>query len=229
MSIYRLIPNFLFFFVCLSMSHLYTQNTFDWSDIQATAKNAVVYIGAQVAEVDILQPQKEPKLSFRDGAGFIVNERGDIVVSFSLIDQARSILVEFPEMENESFYADVVVIDPQRDLALLRLQPYALEQIFKKYGTIPSLPLGDSKMVHRGDEIVTITCNCIGHEMRHFIIQGREAAYLVVKGSASRGGPSVNKFGQVIGLYAARIIGEDIGYLIASNDIRAMLYELSML
>lgn len=132
MSIYRLIPSLLFFILFLSSSHTQTQTSFDWSAIQETAKRAVVYIDAQIAEVDILQPQKEPTVSFRSGAGFIVNERGDIVVSFSLINQARSILVEFPDIKDESFYANVVVIDPQRDLALLRLQPYALEHIFQK-------------------------------------------------------------------------------------------------
>ena len=56
---------------------------------------------------------------------------------------------------------DVEVIGtcPDRDIALLRVKPEGLAFIKAALGKVPVLPLGDSDLIHRSDEVMILGLN----------------------------------------------------------------------
>lgn len=202
-----------------------------WRPIQEKVKDTVIQIFAQVAEIDLLQPYKTPAQGVACGSGFFINEQGDLITNVHVIDQARSVWIQIPSLGKRIIDVEVVGISPERDLALLRLTKESLALIKRELGKVPYLPLGDSDLIRRSDEVMAL-----GYPIQQTlksttgVISGREQ-YLIQTSAAinpgNSGGPLLNIHGEVIGINEANIpAAQNVGYAIPINDLKIILPDL---
>lgn len=155
------------------------------------------------------------------GTGFIIRDDGWIATNVHVIAGAPELVVILDD-KSEHPVTDVLALDRERDLAIIKIE------MTKK---LPTLKLGDSDGVHPGDAVVAI-----GHPLglEHTVSNGLVSAVRVVSNHltilqisapiapGSSGGPLLNEQGDVIGVAAAVItegqnlnLGIPAGYLMA--------------
>lgn len=203
-----------------------------WSDLQATLKDSVVQIFSQVAEVNLLQPQKPRSQHQGTGSGFFINEEGEIITNAHVVDQAAAIWIQIPSLGKRQLNVDVVGVSPDRDLALLRLRPEGIEAIQQVRGKIPFLHIGNSDKIHRADEILTLgyPLGQQGLKSTKGVVSGRESHLIQIDAAinpGNSGGPSINVNGEVVGINT--MIARDaqnVGYIIPSNELSVILADL---
>ncbi len=79
------------------------------------------------------------------GTGFVVRKDGWIATNFHVIAAGTEIMVSLPD-GREFHVVEILNANPQRDLALLRIEA----------DNLPTLPLGDSDALRPGDPVVAI-------------------------------------------------------------------------
>ncbi|MCX5922067.1 MAG: trypsin-like peptidase domain-containing protein [Candidatus Dependentiae bacterium] len=200
-----------------------------WRPIQDKVKDTVVQIFSQIAETDLLQPYKTPAQYSAYGSGFFINENGDIITNAHVVDQARSIWIQIPSLGKRIIDVEVVSVSPERDLALLRVKPDGLEVIRKTLGAVPYLPLGDSDIVRRSDEVMALGYPLGQQSVKSTtgVISGREQHLIQMSAAinpGNSGGPLVNTKGEVVGINAANVpSAQNVGYIIPINDLKIVL------
>ena len=110
----------------------------------ATGRNAVVAIRAR--HLSPGQGQVESA-----GAGVIVDPRGIIVTNYHLVGSAHEVEVEVWQNGSPRYFAWVMAVDPDRDLALVA--------IWGK-GPFPVATLANSDLVRVGDRVVARVRKC---------------------------------------------------------------------
>jgi S1-C subfamily serine protease len=113
----------------------------------------VVFVRAQVIEqvqdpFDLFGPQQQS--SIETGSGFLIDRHGDILTNYHVIEGANrenGVTVQFED--DVSRMAAVVGVDPNNDLALLRVDMSGVP-------SVRPLPLGDSESVQVGDPTLAI-------------------------------------------------------------------------
>jgi len=210
-----------------------------WIAIQKQAKDAVVQIFAQVPEFNWLEPYKVPNHAEGSGTGFFINEEGDILTNFHVVGSGESIQIQMPILGRKRLEASIIGASPERDVALLRLSEDAKKQIRAQLGAIPFLPFGDSDKLPRGQEILALGFP-LG--MEHIkgtqgIISGLERMGLIDSqlcfqmtaaiNPGNSGGPSIDEYGNVIGINFAIIKGANsVAFVIPINDVKHALKDL---
>lgn len=203
-----------------------------WRPVQEQVKDTVVQIFAQVAEVDLLQPYKTPAQYSVCGSGFFINEEGDIITNAHVINQACAIWVQIPSLGRRIIDVELVGMTPDRDIALLRVTPEGLKTIKKVLGRVPYLPLGDSDLVKRSDEVLAIGYPLGQQSLKSTtgVISGREQHMIQMDAAinpGSSGGPLVNDLGEVIGINTSgRTEAQNVGYAIPINELKIVLPDL---
>lgn len=203
-----------------------------WSDLQATLKDSVVQIFSQIAEVNLLQPQKPRSQHQATGTGFFINEEGEIITNAHVIDQAAAVWIQIPSLGKRQLDVDIIGVSPDRDLALLRLRPEGVEAIRQVRGDVPHLVLGDSDRIHRADEILTLgyPLGQQGLKSTKGVVSGREAHLIQIDAAinpGNSGGPSINVNGEVVGINTAIIKeAQNVGYIIPANELKVILADL---
>jgi serine protease DegQ len=167
------------------------------------------------------------------GSGVIVDgQRGLVITNFHVVQNAQA--VEVGLKDGRKLPADPVALEPQLDLAVLRINAKDL----------PSLKLGDSSKLQVGDYVVaignpfglgqTVTSGIISAKDRP-LGQGDSRRFLQTDAPinpGNSGGPLIDLDGEVIGInsalfspsqneMAAGSVG--IGFAIPSNDARKLL------
>jgi serine protease Do len=203
-----------------------------WRPVQEQVKDTVVQIFAQVAEVDLLQPYKTPAQYSVCGSGFFINEEGDIITNAHVINQACAIWVQIPSLGRRIIDVELVGMTPDRDIALLRVTPEGLKTIKKVMGRVPYLPIGDSDLVKRSDEVLAIGYPLGQQSLKSTtgVISGREQHMIQMDAAinpGSSGGPLVNDLGEVIGINTSgRTEAQNVGYAIPINELKIVLPDL---
>jgi S1-C subfamily serine protease len=207
-----------------------------WAEVQSRAKDTVVQIFSQIAEVDILQPYKTPNQGQSFGSGFIINDKGEIVTNAHVVANAKSVWIQVPSLGRRIIDVDVVGVCPERDLALLRIQKEGCDLIRKVLGKVPYLFLGDSDKVFRSDEILAIGYPLAQHSLKSTtgVVSGRENVngqhYIQMSAPinpGSSGGPSLNRHGEVVGVNSATVSGaQNANYIIPINELKIILEDL---
>jgi serine protease Do len=207
-----------------------------WAEVQSRAKDTVVQIFSQIAEVDILQPYKTPNQGQSFGSGFIINDKGEIVTNAHVVANAKSVWIQVPSLGRRIIDVDVVGVCPERDLALLRIQKEGCDLLRKVLGKMPYLFLGDSDKVFRSDEILAIGYPLAQHSLKSTtgVVSGRENVngqhYIQMSAPinpGSSGGPSLNRHGEVIGVNSATVSGaQNANYIIPINELKIILDDL---
>jgi len=169
------------------------------------------------------------------GSGFVISKEGHILTNHHVIAQADAIYVRFTG-EQQEYSAELVGIDPNTDLALLRI---SAERYF-----VP-LQFGDSDAIEVGDWAIAIG-NPFGNlegSLTVGVVSAKGRSDLVIAGGAPRyqdfiqtdasinfgnsGGPLVDISGQVIGVNTAvNTGGQGISFAIPSKLAQRIYSEL---
>jgi serine protease Do len=165
------------------------------------------------------------------GSGFIVDPSGYIVTNNHVVDKASEVKVRLGD--DSSFTAKVIGVDPQTDLALLKVEAGR---------PLPAVKLGDSDKAEVGDWVLavgnpfglggSVTAGIISARGRN-IQAGPYDDFLQVDASINRGnsgGPLFNVDGEVIGvntaIYSPNGGSVGIGFAIPSNLVKSVVAAL---
>ncbi len=209
-----------------------------WVDVQRALKDTVVQLFVQRARFNWLEPFKPPVQDESLGSGFFISEDGHFISNFHVVEEASSIHIQVPSLGKEQFAAEVVGVSPERDVALLKLTGDAHARLTKHLGRIPSLTLGNSDPIARGQEILALGYPLGGQTLKSTqgIVSGRERypghPYGFIQMTAplnpgNSGGPSINTAGEVIGINSAGVLSaQNVGFIIPINEVKAALDDL---
>lgn len=170
------------------------------------------------------------------GSGFIINEDGDILTNYHVVQGATEVTVTFNN--GKEYKAKIVNYDANKDLAMIRLQ----EKV-----EVPGIAtLGDSDLLQAGEEVIAIG-NPLGKEFVGTVTKGIVSAasrtiqnedkstsvYIQTDAAinpGNSGGPLINSRGEVIGINSAKISEsgvEGIGFSIPINSVKEKIGVLS--
>lgn len=207
-----------------------------WRKVQRRAQDTVVQIFVNTAVYNWLEPYKSPSQEKAYGTGFFIDERGYLLTNHHVIDEASSIKIQIPSLGKERFDVEVVGVNPDRDLALLKLTSKSYQAVQKKLKKIPFLELGDSDKVVRTQEIMALGYPLGQQKLKSTqgIVSGREAldgdSYIQITAAinpGNSGGPSLDSRGKVIGINTAGMDrAQNIGYIIPINDVKSVINDL---
>jgi S1-C subfamily serine protease len=172
------------------------------------------------------------------GSGFVVDDDGTIVTNAHVVDGADEVRVSFEEGGN-SIDAEVRGVDPDTDLAVLKIDPGAVEDL-----TV--LPLGDSSQLEVGDPVVaignpfglqrTVTTGIVSALQRQIDAPSGFSISNVIQTDASinpgnSGGPLLDAEGRVIGINSQIATGGGqgsvgIGFAVPVNTAKDLLPKL---
>lgn len=158
------------------------------------------------------------------GTGFFVDDSGLIATNHHVIDGGAKLTVKrFDGSETDK--VEIVDQDPERDLALLKIEAT---------DTLPAVKLGDSEAITVGEAVIVIG-NPLGLE--HTLTDGlvssrrllRDKRFIQMSAPVSpgnSGGPVFNRRGEVIGVTVAKLamgFGENLNLAIPVNDLKTLL------
>jgi len=166
------------------------------------------------------------------GAGIFVDQRGYVLTNYHVTQEATDVIVTTFGVQGTDYRADVVAIDQERDLALIKL---------RADGPFPEARLADSSFSQIGDYVIavgspfgieqTVTSGIISGIRKAILIEGVHYQNLfqidapINRGSS--GGPLVNLRGDVIGIntaiYAPTGVFSGTGFSIPINDVKDFL------
>ncbi|MBG85872.1 MAG: peptidase S1 [Verrucomicrobiales bacterium] len=166
------------------------------------------------------------------GSGFFINQDGDLITNFHVIEGESRITVEVYHMRDgrleRKSYPDVkiVALNKFADLALLRIEKAAREKF-------ESVPLGDVKELKVGERVFaigsplglerTVTQGIISTKTR--LMTG--SLYLQTTAQinpGNSGGPLFNLRGEVVGVTNMKITsGEGLGFAIPVEKVKYFL------
>lgn len=207
-----------------------------WTLVQEKARDTIVQVIVQTADINILQPFRTPQQRIGAGSAFFINPEGDLITNAHVVDEATAIWIKIPSLGKAIIDCEVVGKSPERDLALLRPTKEGLELIKKHLPSIPFLPLGNSDNVHRVDEVLVVGYPLGQGSLKSTsgVVSGREhlgGQHLIQVSSAinpgNSGGPALNLAGEVVGIVSSAILSaQNVGYIIPVNDLKLVLSDL---
>ena len=167
------------------------------------------------------------------GSGFIVTPEGRIVTNAHVVEDADRVDVRL--RGGELLRAEVIAVDPTRDLAVLQVDRDGL----------PTVPMGSTDGVEVGDEVIaignaldivgepTVTSGIVSALNRTITLSDNTRLVRLIQTDAAinpgnSGGPLVNAAGEVIGVNTAIAGGfvEGIGYAISIDHARPVIEQL---
>ncbi len=209
----------------------------NWSALPAKYKNSVVQVFNQAAEFNWLEPYKTPNHGEMYGSAFFINQEGDLITNAHVVSQSKALSVQVPSLGKARLDVDIIAVAPERDLALLRLQPHSLIKIEKELKKIIPLSFGNSDTIKRGDKVMALGYP-LGQQFLKStkgVVSGRQniptpmgQMHLIQIDAAinpgNSGGPSINYNGDVIGVNS--MIAPDaqnIGWIIPSSEVQLFI------
>ena len=201
------------------------------ADIVAKVKPSVVAINTESTVLGFFNRPFTQEIS---GSGWIIDENGIIVTNEHVIDGAESITVILDDGRTFPVDINTVATDPQRDLAVLKIDAKNL----------PAADIGDSSELSVGDWVVAIGNSLgLGISATIGIVSGLEVSLPVSSGQTlydlvqtdaainpgNSGGPLVNMNGEVIGITSVKIAAvgvEGLGYAISIDEAMPIIQEL---
>lgn len=213
-----------------------------WMDIERKSRNAVVQVRSNMFEINWVEPFRAPETAEGIGSGFIINTDGDVLTNFHVVGNSVRVQLQILCLGKERISASVTGVSPERDIALLRINPDGIEKIKSKLGELPFLEFGSSDSIKRGTEVMALGYPLSKDNIKSTLgsISGwekvkfgeRDFGQICIETTApinpgSSGGPSLSSDGKVIGINFAGIVGaQNVGYVIPSDDIIGPIKDL---
>ncbi len=208
----------------------------NWLHVQKDIEHAVVQVFSSVARVNWLRPYRSPDEAPAAGSAFFINDHGDLLTNYHVVNQARSIMIRLPRLGQAQYRVEVVGVCPERDLALLKLTDKARNEIESKIGKIPYMAFGDSDQIGRTQEVMALGFplgrfslkSTIGNISGWEHLGGQSLIQLTSPiNPGNSGGPTVNNRGEVIGINSSAILSaQNTAFFIPINEIRHILPDL---
>jgi serine protease Do len=208
----------------------------DWAGVQDAVGNAVVQVFAQVSEFNWVEPYRTDEQHENRGSGFLINADGYLITNAHVVHEAKRVWIHMPALGQHNIHALIVGFCPERDIALLRINPSDLEKVREQLGAIPFVTFGNSDLVRRTDPILALGYPLGQYRLKSTtgVVSGRESgsgqAFLQITAPVnpgSSGGPLLNMDGQVIGITIAGFIeAQNVGYAIPINELTMILEDL---
>jgi len=179
-----------------------------------------------------LNPQAIPQ---GNGSGFLWSEDGHVVTNFHVIQQADSVTVTL--QDGSIHLARIRGVDPDKDLAVLKIDPGGLE--------LTPVAVGDSSLLEVGRKVIAIgnpfgldttmtvgVVSALGREID--ALSGRKIRDVIQTDAAinpgNSGGPLLNSLGELVGVNTAIFspsgANSGIGFAIPANTVRRVVPEL---
>lgn len=171
------------------------------------------------------------------GSGFIVSNNGLLVTNHHIVQNAKNISIQVKvEDKLEEYKADVVMIDKENDLAILKVS----DSSYSSNSTIPfkiykeESPIGSSvftlgyPMIETMGETLKLSDGIISAQSGYM---ANNSAYQVTVpiNPGNSGGPLFDKKGNLVGIINAKYTGaENVAYAIKSKILLSMLEELKL-
>ena len=175
---------------------------------------------------EVKQPEAvEIKVQEASGSGFLVDRQGHLITCAHVVTGATKVEADLNGM---SYKAEVVALDNQHDLALLKIEA----------GDWATLPVADSAAVELGQDVRVVgypLTDVLGRSIKVTrgtvagIIDRNEGQRFQVDASVNAGnsgGPLINEAGQVVGVASAKLSGEEIsnvGFAVPAARVMALL------
>jgi S1-C subfamily serine protease len=206
-------------------------------DIYRDEGRGVVFIEAEgVSAEESLFGQQEGTAT---GSGFVVDDDGTILTNAHVVEGAEKVTVRFEEDGGDVIDAELKGVDPDTDLAVLKIDPSKVEDL-----TV--LPLGDSSKADVGDPVVaignpfglqrTVTTGIVSALQRQIDAPSGFSISNVIQTDASinpgnSGGPLLDAQGRVIGINSQIATGGGqgsvgIGFAVPINTAKELLPKL---
>ena len=170
----------------------------------------------------------ETQIDRRVGSGFVYDTRGHIITNEHVIKDAKEVIVTF--LDGRSYVADVVGVDKDTDLAVIKVEA--------SISSLHPLPMGDSSKLKVGEPIAAIgnpfglsgsmTAGIVS-QMGRLLPQasGFSIPDIIQTDAAinpgNSGGPLINMRGEVVGINTAiqSITGEftGVGFAVPSDTV----------
>ncbi len=169
------------------------------------------------------------------GSGFIIDNRGYILTTFRTVGKATQVKVTLFAANRTEYVADVVAVDANTDLALLKIRS---NDIF------PAIVLGNSDLVEIGDIVFavgspfgfsrTVTMGIVSSNRRTLYIGGIKYPDTIQTDATinegNDGGPLVNIRGEVVGVnmayYRPHNQFSGIGFAVPINNVLEFIRKL---
>lgn len=202
-----------------------------WRPVQERVKDTVVQIFSHISMTNLLQPYSAPNQGIGYGSGFFISDRGHVITNAHVVNEAR-VWLQVPGLGKHIIDAEVIGVSPDRDLALLQVSAEGLELIRRELGSVPFLPLGDSDLMRRSDDVLALGYPLGQQSLKSTtgVISGREQNMIQISAPinpGSSGGPLLNTRGEVIGINSSGIVeAQNVGYAIPINDLKIILPDL---
>jgi serine protease Do len=203
-----------------------------WRPVQDRVRDTVLQLFVQISSIDLLEPYKTQQQGTACGSGFFINDQGYLITNAHVINSAKSVWGQIPSLGKRIIDMEVVGISFERDLALLRITDESRDLITKELGGIPYLPLGDSDLVRRSDEVLAVgyPLGQQSFKSTNGIISGHEHHLIQMSAPinpGSSGGPLLNVRGEVIGVNSSGVTeAQNVGYAIPVNTLKTILNDL---
>jgi len=183
----------------------------------------VLRIRCQFKEFDWLEPYLDKSVKETIGSGFFVNDKGNIITNFHVIENAIKVFVQIPKYGNNTYECDVISIYPHMDIGLLKIKNYKNEKYFK---------LGNSDMIKKGNKSFAIgyPMGQNKYKITSGIISGYQDGDIQTDSPinpGNSGGPLVNEKMEVIGInYSGYANAQNVGYAIPINFLKIILSDM---
>lgn len=203
-----------------------------WRPVQDRTSDTVIQLYSQVCAIDMLEPYKTPTQGTSCGSGFFINDQGYLITNAHVVLSAKTVWGQVPSLGKRIIDMEVVGISPERDLALLRITQDGRDMITQELGGIPYLPLGDSDLVRRSDDVLALGYPLGQQACKSTtgVISGREHHLIQMSAPinpGSSGGPLLNIKGEVVGINSSGITeAQNVGYAIPVNTLKTILNDL---
>ncbi len=163
------------------------------------------------------------------GSGSIISSDGYIVTNNHVAEKAKEITCIL--YNREEVKAEVIGLDPEADIAVLKLDPADLARVMKEknMAVLPVAQWGDSNTVREGMSVLalgapfgftrSVTKGIVSSTERYF---DDFPHHLWIQTDASinpgnSGGPLVNLKGEIVGINTLGMFGSGLGFSIPSN------------
>lgn len=196
-----------------------------WRRVQDMAKDTVVQLFAQVAEINVLLPFKTPTQYSRFGSAFFIDDRGTLITNAHVVNQATALWIQIPSLGKKIIDVELIGLSPDHDIAMLRVVPEHLDFIKAMLGKVPFLTFGNSDSIHRSDEVLALGYPLGQQSLKSTtgIISGTEGRYIQMSAAinpGNSGGPLLNNKGEIVGVNTAGVTeAQNVGYIIPSNIV----------
>ncbi|BDS10290.1 S1C family serine protease [Aureispira anguillae] len=189
-------------------------------------------ISKPIGKLDESLTQRE-----KQGTGFLINSEGYVVTNFHVIDGAKNITAKGVKGDyNTPFQLEVVAVDRQLDLALLKINTKLIT--FEA----PPYSIGNSKSINQASDVFTLGYpmkSTMGNEIK--VTTGIINSTSGYKGSISEfqisasvqpgnsGGPLLDQYGNIVGVVSAKIKSKEVdnvGYAIKSDYLTFFLEQI---